>query len=101
MAFEESLRGLGWKGRHEAVVRMRQVHRQVVRVALDAGPDRLRLAEFRPRFARRMAQRHNHLLAAEFRLAHVVLHNRVAARVPVLGSESLEDTLGRVPLCSG
>jgi hypothetical protein len=48
-----------------------------------------------------MAQRHNHLLAAEFRLAHVVLHNRVAARVPVLGSESLEDTLGRVPLCSG
>jgi len=29
---------------------------------------------------------------------HVVLHDRVAARVAVLGAESLEDPLGRVPL---
>ena len=55
-------------------------------------------AEVGLRLARRVGQRDEHLLAADLRRAHVVLHDRVAARIAVLGPQPLEDPLGRVPL---
>ena len=46
----------------------------------------------------RMAQGHEHLLAADPGLPNVILHDRVAARISMLGLQPLEDPLGRVPL---
>jgi hypothetical protein len=42
--------------------------------------------EFNLRFARNVTQRHEHLSGAELLLAYVILHDRVAARVPLLFS---------------
>ena len=67
MAFQESFGGLGRKRHHEAIVRVRQVHRQVVRLLLHAGNHHQRFAEVRLRFARRMGQRHEHLPGAKLR----------------------------------
>ena len=98
MSFEEGLGGLRRKGLHKAVVRMRQIEDHVVRLALDAGDYHHRFAEVGLRLARRMGQRDEHLPAAQLAGAHVVLHDRVAAGVTVLGTQPVEDTLGGVPL---
>ncbi len=98
MPFQESFCRLGWKCRHEAVVRVRQVHSQVVRLPLHAGDHHQRLAEVRLRFARRMRQRNEHLPAMQLRRPHVVLHYGVAARELMLFLKPIEDPLGRVPL---
>ena len=45
-----------------------------------------------------MGQRHVHLPCPAATLAHVVLDYRVPAVEPVLGSQSLVDSLGRVTL---
>lgn len=79
MTFQKRLRGLGRKRPHEAVVGMRQIHGQVMRLLLDAGNHHQRFAEIRLRLAGRVHQRHKHLLTAQRRRAHVVLHDRVAA----------------------
>src|SRR5665213_3971336 len=54
MSFEKRLRGLGRKRHHEAIVRVGQVHRQVVRLLLHAGDHHQRFAKVRLRLARRM-----------------------------------------------
>ena len=62
-------------------------------------PDhRTRLAEVRLPMAGWMGQRHEHLPPPAVMLAHIVLHDRVAAAEPVLGAKPVEDTLGRVAL---
>ena len=101
MAFQKRLRRLGRKRDHEAVVRVRQVHRQIVRLALHAADHRLRLAEVRLRLPCRMRQRNEHLPPTQLRRPHIVLHNRLAARESVLFSETIEDPLRRVPLLGG
>ena len=45
-----------------------------------------------------MRQRHEHLARAQLFAAHVVLHDRVAARELMLVSEPIEDPLRRMPL---
>jgi hypothetical protein len=45
-----------------------------------------------------MFQRHEHLALAQLPQPHVVLHDRVAARVAVLVAQPLEDPLGGVTL---
>ena len=47
MAFEESLRGLGRKRHDEAIFRMRKIHRQIVRLLLNASNHDYGLAEVR------------------------------------------------------
>src|SRR5436190_10471618 len=45
-----------------------------------------------------MLQRHEHFALAQLPEPHVVLHNRVAARVSVLIAQPFEDPLGRMTL---
>ena len=86
VTFKKCLCRLGRKRRHKTVVRVRQVHRQVVCLLFNSGNHHQRFAEVRPRFARRMRQRNEHLPAVQFRKQNVVLHNRVAVREAVLFS---------------
>ena len=97
LGWEESFRRLSRKGLNETIVRVRQIEGHEVRLLLDAGNHHQRFAEIGLRLARRMAERHEHLLTAELGGAHIVLHDRVTARVVVLGAKPLEDPLGRVP----
>ena len=45
MAFQKSFGRLGWKRHHEAVVGVRQIHRQVMGLPLHASNDHQRFAE--------------------------------------------------------
>ena len=79
VTFQESLGVLGGKGDHEAIVGMRQIETLEVRLLLDARDHHQRLAEIGLCISRRMRQRHEHFLVLQPRLAHVILHHRVAA----------------------
>ena len=59
VAFEERLSGLGRKCHHEAIVRVWQVHRQVMRLLLHACHYHQRFAEVCLRLARRVRQGNN------------------------------------------
>ena len=63
----ERLRRLGRKRLHERVVAVRQIHDQVVRLAFEAGDDHQRFTEVGLGVARRVHERHEHLLPASFR----------------------------------
>ena len=80
----ERLRRLGRKRLHERVVTVRQSHDQVVGLAFDPVDDHERLAEVGLGVARRVHERHEHLLPAQPLLAHVVFDDRVAAPERVL-----------------
>ena len=101
MTFQEGFGRLGRKRRHEAVIRVGQVHHQVVRLPLHAGNHYQGLAEVHLRLARGMRQRNEHLPSTQRRRAHVVLHDRVAAPEPVLFPKPVEDPLRRMPLLDG
>ena len=88
-------------GPHIAGVAVRQIEDEEVRLARHTPDHRTRLAEVRLPMARRMDQRHEHLPPPTVVLAHIVLHDRVAAAEPVLGAKPVEDTLGRVALLAG
>ena len=98
VTFQESLGVLGGKRDHEAVVGMRQIEALEVRLLLDACNHHQRFAEIGLCISRRMRQRHEHLLVLQPRLAHVILHHRVAASKGVLGLQPVPDPLGRVAL---
>ena len=98
VSFQKRFRRPGWKSHHEAVVRVRQVHGQIVRLALHPGDLHQAFAKVRLRIPRRMRQRHEHLPLAHLPQPHVVLHDGVAACIAVLVPQPLEDPLGRVPL---
>jgi hypothetical protein len=98
MAFQEGFRGLGRERHYEAVVRVRQIHGQIVRPLFHSRNHDQCFAEIHLRLAGRMCQRHEYLSAVQCRCAHVVLHDRVAARETVLFLKPLEDPLRRMPL---
>ena len=98
MCLKECFCGFGRKRAHEAVVRMRQVEDHEVRPLLHPGDHHLGLAEVRLCLTWRVGQRDEHLLATDLRRAHVVLHDRVTARVSMLGPQPFENPLGCVPL---
>jgi len=77
---------------------MRQIHGQVMRLLLHSGNHHQRFAEVHLRFTRRMGQGNEHLPGVQLFAAHIVLHDRVAARESVLFLQPLEDPLGCVPL---
>ena len=85
-------------GPHIAGVAVRQIEDEEVRLARHTPDHRTRLAEVRLPMARRMDQRHEHLPPPAAVLAHIVLHDRVAAAEPVLGAKPVENALGRVAL---
>ena len=90
MAFQKSFGRLGWKRHHEAVVGVRQIHRQIMGLPLHAGNDYQRFAEVCLRLACRVPQRHEHLPAMQRRRTHIVLHDGVAAAEPVFFSEPIK-----------
>src|ERR1035437_7927615 len=79
MAFKESLGGLGWKRHDKAIVRVRHIHREKVRLLLHSSNDDQSLAEVGLCFTSRMHQRHEHLATAQLFSAHIVLDDGVAA----------------------
>jgi hypothetical protein len=78
-------------------IALRQVHRQIVRLAFHSGHDHPGFSEVRLRFSRSVPQRHQHLPGPYAVQTHIVFHDRVAARVDVL-SPAIEYPLRRVPL---
>ena len=98
MTFQQRFRRLRRKRPDEAVVGVRQVDREVVRLALLATDDHQCLAKIGLRRARSMRQRNEHLPAALRRDPHVVLHDRVAAGECVLRPQPIEDPLRRMLL---
>jgi hypothetical protein len=79
MAFQKGLRGLGRKRHSEAIIRMRQVHGQIVRLLLYTSDHDQGFAKVRLRLTWRMRQWHEHLLTTQRRRAHVVLNDGVTA----------------------
>ena len=84
VTFQKRFRRLGRKRHHEAVVGLRQIHRQVVRLRTHSADHHLRLAEVGLGIPGWMRQRHEHLALAQLPEPHVVLHDRVAAEIAVL-----------------
>ena len=79
-------------------IAVRQVKREEVGLLLDPADEHHGFAKIRLGMARGVVQRHEHLLPAPLLIAHVVLHDRVAAREPVLIPQPIENPLGRVTL---
>jgi hypothetical protein len=82
----------------KAVVGVRQIENHEVRSLLHAGNDPHGFAEISLRLAGRMSQGHKHLPAADPGLANVIFYDGVAARVSVLGTQTLEYALGCLTL---
>jgi hypothetical protein len=77
---------------------MRQIHALEVRLLLDAADHYQRFAEIGLCISRRMGERHEHFLVPQARLAHVILHHRVAAAESVLSFQPIPNPLRRMPL---
>ena len=95
------LGGLRGIGLHETAVAVGQVQHEVVHLPLHSANDRLPLPEITLGVARRMGQRHEHLLRPPPTLPDVVLDYGVLTLKTVLIPETLEDAPGRVPLLPG
>src|ERR1035441_2808208 len=98
---QKRLRRLGRERHHEAVVRLRQIDRQIVSLPLLSIDHRERFPEVRLGISRRVLKRHEHLLLAQLPQTHVVLHDGVPTAKPVLLSQSFVDSFRRVALLPG
>ena len=98
MAVQKGLGGFRGIGLHETAVAVGQVQHEVVHLALHTADDRHRLAEITLAVARRMGQRHEHLLFSPPTLPDVILEYGVLTVETVLVPQSLENPLGRVAL---
>ena len=101
MAVQKRLGGLRRIGLHKAAVAVGQVQHEVMHLALHTADDRQRLPEIALGVARRMGQRHEHLLSSPPTLPDVVLDYGVLTVEPVLVPQPLEDSLRRVALLPG
>ena len=77
---------------------MGKVHGEEVNRPLYAANYRRRLAKVRLGVAGRVRERNKHLAQAKPPLAHVVLHDRVAAREAMLIAQTVKYPFGRVAL---
>src|SRR4030088_2982531 len=98
VAVAEGFRCLCRIADHEAGVRMRQVKSEEVDLALDATDDADGFTKVCLSMPRWMHQRHKHLLRPLPPASDIVLHDRDAARDPMLIAQPLEDPLRRVLL---
>jgi hypothetical protein len=101
MPVAESFCRLRRIGHNEAGVRVRQVEREEMELALHAINEPDRLSEVGLRVSRWMHQRHEHLLRSLPPAGDIVLHDRDATREAVLVTQALEDPLRRVLLLLG
>src|SRR5665648_1291486 len=76
----------------------RQVEGEEMRLPLNTTDHHQRLAKINLRLPRRVMQWHKHLSPATLMLAHVILHDGVAAAEPVLIAKPIENPLGGVTL---
>ena len=84
MAVQKGLGGFRGIGLHEAAVAVGQVQHAVVHLALHTPDDRHRLPEITLGVARRMGQRHEHLLSPPPTLPGVILNYDVLTVKTVL-----------------
>jgi hypothetical protein len=77
---------------------MRQVKSEEVDLALDATDDANGFTKVYLSMSWRMRQRHEHLLRPPPPASDIVLHDRYAAREPILIAEPLKDPLRRMLL---
>ena len=98
MAVQKRLGRLPRVGLHEPDVGMRQDQAEEGDLLAKASDLDYRLAEVDLGMARRMVQRNESLARRLPAGPHVVLHDRVAAREPVLVPQPLKDPIRRVPL---
>lgn len=98
MAIKKGLGPLGRVGFDEAGVRVRQIKAENVDLAPLAADHCHRFAEVDLGMTRRVCQRHEHLQRAGTVLAHIVLHDRVAAGETMFRTEPIKDPLRCVPL---
>jgi len=77
---------------------VRQIHALEVRLLLNPADHHQRFAEIGLRVSGWMRQWHEYFLVPQSRLAHVILHHRVAAAKGVLGFQPIPDSLGRMSL---
>src|SRR5664279_3478138 len=98
VAIAEGFRRLCRIADHEAGIRVRQVKSEEVDLALNATDDADGFTKVGLSMPRRMHQRHEHLLRPLPPAGHIILHNRDAARKPILIAEPLEDPLRRMLL---
>src|SRR5436309_535689 len=99
--FQESLGVLSRKRHDKAVIGVRQIHALEVRLLLNPADHHQRFAEIGLRVSGWMRQWHEYFLVPQSRLAHVILHHRVAAAKGVLGFQPIPDSLGRMSLLFG
>jgi hypothetical protein len=83
---------------HVAGIAVRQVEDKEMRLLFDTTDHHARFAEIRLRMPGSMAQRHEHLATTTLMLAHIFLHDGVAAGKPMLVPQPVENTPGRVTL---
>ena len=95
---EERLRRLLGIGLHEAGIRLRQVQAEEMDLLAHPTDHCDSLAKIHLRVARRVSQGHEGLPPSCPADPHVILHDGVAAREPMLVTKPLEDPLGRVTL---
>ena len=79
-------------------IAVREIKGKEMGLLFDPTDDDHRLAEVGLRMTRRMDQRHEHLPPPPFALAHVILHDGVAAREAMFCPKTLEHPFGRVAL---
>ena len=101
MPVREGLRGLARIGLRKAAVAVGQVKNEAVSLLLHAADDHQGLTEVALGVARRVGQRHEHLLRLAAVLSDVVLDRGVSAVEAVFVPEPLEDALGDVALSLG
>ena len=101
MAVQEGLGSLRRVSLYETAVAVGQVDDEAVDLPLHSADDHQGLAEVALSVARRMGQRHEHLLGLTAMLPDVVLDGGVSAVEPVFVPEALEDPLGGVALLPG
>ena len=94
----ERLRRLRRIRLHEPGVAVRQVHGKEVDLAFHPADHRQRLAKVGLSMPGVVAQRHEHLALPLTQRQHVILDDGQTAATAVLGAQTLEDPLGRLPM---
>ena len=90
VSVQKRLGGFRRIGLHETAVAVGQVQHEVVHLALHTADDRHRLAEITLGVARRMVQRHEHLLSSPPTLPDVILDYGVLTVETVLAPHRLK-----------
>ena len=98
MPVQPGLRRRRRVGRNEAGIAVGKCHDEKMRPILDAGDDRIRLAQSPLEHGPEEGQRHKHLTPTKAPFPNVILHDGLFAREAMFVAKALEYTLRRVVL---